>query len=90
MHPCPQCLSKAMQEADNVPKSVKFTIYLNVVGVVVLEEPTDEFSDQSSQESPEAFRVDKTMDYVKPEATEEVVETEGVEFRNKELAESFL
>ena len=79
-----------MQEADNVLKSVKFAIYLNMVGVVVLKEPANEFSDQSSQESPEAFGVDKIMDYVEPEATEEVEETEGVEFGNKELAESFL
>lgn len=79
-----------MREASNVPENIKFAIYLSVVGVVILEEPVDEFSDQTSQESPEAFGVDKILDYIDPQMAEEAEVSDYVESGSEELKESFL
>ena len=83
-------LSQAMKKVPNLPEDVKFSIYLNILGVIVLEEAVDHFSEQPSEESPEAFGVDKTMEYVGSQETDEVVGTGDVESGIEELEESFL
>lgn len=50
-------LSKAMKEAKGVPKCVKFALYFNLLGIIVLEDPVDDFSRESLPGAPESFGV---------------------------------
>ena len=47
-----------------MPKAPKFTTYFSILGVIVLEEPADEFSNEPSQEASEAFEVDKIFGHL--------------------------
>ena len=37
---------------------VMFALYLNILAIMVLKEPAEHFSNEPSQEAPQAFRVD--------------------------------
>lgn len=54
-------LGEAVQKAPNLPVGVKFAIYLNILAVIVLAEPVEEFSDRPSREPPQAFGVDNIV-----------------------------
>ena len=58
-----------LEEVLGLPP-VKFGIYLNILGIVLLTEPSKHFSYTSSQEKPEAFGVDTIKvlsEYEEPE-----------------------
>jgi len=65
-------LGKAVQEATNLPTEVDGAIYLNILGIVVLEEPAEQFSSRPSQEGPEAFGVDKICSWAGAEEVGDV------------------
>ena len=56
-------LGEAIRVAPNLPEDVKFALYLNILGVVVLAEGAEQFSDVPSQEPPEAFSVDNVLKF---------------------------
>ena len=49
---------------------VNFGAYLNVLGIVVLAEASEPFSDVPSQEAPEAFSIDIISEVPEAEGTE--------------------
>lgn len=55
-------LPSAVEEAKVLPAAIKFAIYLNILGVVVLAELAELFSEEQSREVPEAFGVDAVID----------------------------
>jgi hypothetical protein len=85
-------LPEKMQEAPNLPGSVKFAIYFNVLGIVVLEEPVDKFSDEPSKEGPMAYGVEKVVEYEEESVTGNgnVEEQNKQDIEEKDLDESFL
>jgi hypothetical protein len=76
----------------NLPKGIKFAIYFNIVGIIVLDEPTDQFSEIASQETAEAFRVDKIREFEEVPDTLPKDTPEALALANEEvlLDESFL
>jgi hypothetical protein len=58
---------------------VKFGIYLNILGIVFLAEPSERFSYASSQERPEAFGVDTIKALSEYEEPEEPAAASGDE-----------
>jgi hypothetical protein len=62
-------LPRGLEGAPGLPP-VKFAIYLNILGIVLLAEPSERFSYASSQEGPKAFGVDMIKalsEYEEPE-----------------------
>ena len=59
-------LPKGTEEAEGMPDTVKCASYLNVVGVVVLAEPSDTFSKVRSQEGPNDAGVQEIMELPEP------------------------
>ena len=54
-------LAKAMKGIGNLPKGLEFGVYFQILSVVVLTGPSEQFSDTPSQEGPEAFGVDRVQ-----------------------------
>jgi hypothetical protein len=79
-------LPEKMQEAPNLPRSIKFAIYFNILGVVVLEEPVEKFSSEPSKEEPTAYGVDKVVEY-EDELDDGIVEEENKANIEEELDE---
>jgi len=48
-------LLRAMEDVEDPPTAIKFTTYLNVLGIIVLAEPEERFSERLSREIPEVF-----------------------------------
>ena len=44
-------------------KQAKIAIYLNILAIIVLSEPADNFSNSPSQGNPEAFGVDSIVEF---------------------------
>jgi hypothetical protein len=63
-------VATATREAIGMPDNIKFTIYLNILAVIVLAGPAEHFSNRVSQEDPEAFGVNSIADEL-PEAESE-------------------
>jgi hypothetical protein len=82
-------LPEKMQEAPNLPRSIKFALYFNVLGIVVLEEPVDKFSGELSQEVPMAYGVDKIVEYEEKSETGNCEDENEPEIEEKDLDESF-
>lgn len=59
--------------ASDLPPGVKFLLYLNILAIIVLNGPTERFSNDASKEQPEAFGVSNIEDDLG------VVEDEGEE-----------
>ena len=51
-------LGNKAQSAADPPEGVTFALYLNVLAIIVLKEPAEQFSSEPSQEVPHAFGVD--------------------------------
>ena len=68
-------LPNRAKEAGGMPVEVKVALYLNVVGVIVLAEPTDTFSEVSSEGSPNDAGVDEIK--ALPESSEAGTEVMG-------------
>ena len=51
-------LPKSIHRRVDRPPGVNFGVYVNVLGIIVLVEPNDHFSDVQFQEGPETFGVD--------------------------------
>lgn len=83
-------ISGAMNKINNLPEAVKFAIYFNVLGIVVLEEAVEQFSNEPSQEKPEAFGVDGIVKYVEAPVEAEVQAAAEDESEGEELEESIL
>lgn len=54
-------LPKAMRGINNLPQGVEFGIYFNILGVVILAEPNEQFSETPSGKGPQAFGVEKVQ-----------------------------
>lgn len=50
-------LPGGVQDIRGFPTAIEFGIYLNILGIIVLAEPAEHFSEGGSQEGPEAFGV---------------------------------
>lgn len=72
-------LPKDVGDVEELPAAVKFAIYLNILGIIVLAEPADQFSNEASQEMPEAFGVDSIVQWPVVEASEDESESNGEE-----------
>ena len=65
-------LPKGVKDTEGFPTDIEFGTYLHVLGVVVLAEPVDRFSDVPSGEAAPAFGVREIAQLPEPE--EEAVE----------------
>lgn len=83
-------LSKEMQKASNIPEGVEFAIYFNILGIAVLAEPADQFSEDPSGEEPEAFGVDNILQYPDSQEQAEAEEEVAAESDEGELKEPVL
>ena len=48
-------LSSRAQAAPGLPRDVTFALYLNVLAIIVLNEPAERFSSRTSEEAPQVF-----------------------------------
>ena len=64
-------LARAMQGIGNLPKGLEVGIYFQVLAVVVLAGPSEQFSNTPSGEGPEAFGVDEVQVWGEVEQEEE-------------------
>jgi hypothetical protein len=65
-------------------------MYFNLLTVVVLAEPAEQFSTTPSQVAPEAFRVDKVREYEEGSGPEEAEKEDEVGDEAEELNEATL
>ena len=56
-------LPPGVEEATGRLADVKFTIYFSILTVIVIAEPTEQFSNSPCKEGPEAFGVDAIIDW---------------------------
>lgn len=80
-------LAKGM-EAAKKPEGVKFGIYLLASAVVVLADPVEAFTDETSLEPPAAFGVDEILQF--PEADPNDVDNSDSSDSGAELEEAVL
>lgn len=80
-------LPKAMK---NAPESIKFVVYLNLLGVIVLEEPVDEVAGGPSQEEPQAFGVNSVRRIEEFHTGKQNADEENSEGGETVLDEAFL
>lgn len=79
------------EQVPNVPKGIKFAIYFNILGIIVLAEPAEQFSEDSSQAlTPEAFGVNEVIEYSESQESAGVKEVVGGGSDTKEVGEPFL
>ena len=83
-------LAKEMQKAPNVPEGVEFAVYFNILGIVLLAEPAEKFSEAASGEAPEAFGVEGVPEYSEYPEQAEAEEAATVESDIEELEEPVL
>lgn len=74
-----------MGGAPNIPKNVKFTVYFNTLGIVVLEEPSGYWNRSTGQGKAETYGMDKIVEYNKIQEEEMAEEEEGLEYNGKKL-----
>lgn len=78
-------LSKQMKKAKNVPEKVKFAIYLNLLGIIVLEDPASDFSRESLPGEPVDFGVSEILKFEQP-SDDAVADDAGVDIDDDEEA----
>lgn len=83
-------LPNDMSSAINVPKDLKFAIYFNILGIIVLEEPTDYFDKRVGQVDAKAFGVENIVEFEEVPEAEEDVDDEPVESAGNVLDENVL
>lgn len=86
-------LTKLMAKAKNVPAGIKFAIYFNVLGIVVLEEPGEEVAGGPggpSQEEPQAFGVYSNRRLKPVEIVDQGGKSDDSEDEEVKLDETFL
>ena len=83
-------LAKDMQKASNIPEGVEFAIYFNILGIVLLAEPAERFSEDASGEGPEAFGVESLREYSEYPEQAEAEKAATVESGIEELEEPVL
>lgn len=54
-------LPKAVQKRNDVPRDLNVAIYFNILGVIVLAEPAERFSNNASHGPPQAFGVENVL-----------------------------
>lgn len=80
-----------MAGAPNVPKDVKFAIYFNILGIVVLEEPSDYFDKDAGQKDANALGVEDIVEYEDKQDDEEEEGEDGhLESAGEALKENIL
>ena len=78
-------LLKNVEEFRGLPAAIKFAIYFNILGVVVLAEPAERFSEDVSEGDPEAFGVSSLVNW--PEGGESEGDSES---GSERIEEEFL
>jgi len=76
-------LPKSLEEVQGLPAAIKFAIYFNILRIIVLAEPAEQFSEDISEGDPEAFGVNTIIEW--PEEEESESESGG-----EEIEEEFL
>lgn len=66
-------LTKDIQSAPNLLSNINFAMYFNILGVIVLTDPGEQFSIELPVQAPQSFGVDQVLDY------EPLPESEGEE-----------
>lgn len=68
-------LLAGIENAERLSKGIEFAVHFNVLAVIVLAEPADQFSNSPSHEGPEAFGADSAIQWPEEQECEE--ENEG-------------
>ena len=56
-------LPPGVNDTRGFPAAIKFGVYLNILGIVVLAEPVERSSERVFQEDPEAFGVSSIIEW---------------------------
>jgi hypothetical protein len=84
-------LSASLKKAPNLPKGVKFVFYLNIVGIIVLDGPSEQFSRGPSPIQPLDVGVKSIVEYEEGSGIfREELEVTAIADEEEILDESFL
>ena len=72
-------LSEAVRGTVGLPKNINSAIYFNILGVVVLAEPAERFSNTPAEEGPQAFGVESIVKLPDIQESEDESDGEGPE-----------
>jgi hypothetical protein len=83
-------LLASLKEAPNLPKGVKFVVYFNILGIIVLDGPSEQFSQGPSRIQPMDVGVKSIVEYEESGIFREEVAVTAIADEKEILDESFL